>query len=111
MPASPDALVVNIGDLLARWTNDRWRSTLHRVVNPPAGVAGSNARRSSRRQSIAFFHNANFDCEVRCLPTCLAPGEAPRHPPVRAGEHLVAKFRSTDAPTATHTQAPAATPR
>lgn len=97
VPALPGAFVVNIGDLLARWTNDRWRSTLHRVVNPPVDTP-ADARRSTRRQSIAFFHNANFDCEVRCLPTCLAPGEAPRYPPVRAGAHLVAKFRSSDAP-------------
>ncbi len=33
--AQPGEVVINIGDLMARWTNDRWRSTLHRVVNPP----------------------------------------------------------------------------
>lgn len=82
------AFVVNIGDLMARWTNDRWRSTLHRVVNPVAGAASA-----ARRQSVPFFYNANWDAEVRCLPSCLAPGETPRHEPVLAGPHLMGKFR------------------
>ena len=79
------AFVVNLGDLMARWTSDRWRSTLHRVVNPP--TTGS----SNERFSIAFFHNANWDA----LITSLTDGEAPTYPPIRAGAHLMAKFRST----------------
>ena len=82
--------VVNLGDAMARWTNDRWRSTLHRVVNPP-----TNADGESRRQSIAFFHNANWDAEIECIASCLEPGEAPRYEPVRAGAHLMAKFQRT----------------
>ncbi len=85
-----DSLIINLGDAMARWTNDRWRSTLHRVVTPPAGVAAT-----SRRQSIAFFHNANWDAVIECIPSCLAVGESPRYPPVTAGEHLMSKFRST----------------
>ncbi len=84
------AFVVNVGDCLARWTNDRWRSTLHRVVNPPPDAQGS-----TRRQSIAFFHNANWDAEIACIPSCLAHGEAPRYKPVLAGRHLMSKFVST----------------
>jgi isopenicillin N synthase-like dioxygenase len=84
------AFVVNVGDCLARWTNDRWRSTLHRVVNPPPDAQGS-----TRRQSIAFFHNANWDAKVACIPSCLAPGETPRYEPVLAGRHLMSKFVST----------------
>jgi isopenicillin N synthase-like dioxygenase len=90
VPFHPDSFVVNIGDLLARWTNDQWRSTLHRVVNPPREPG-----RSNRRTSFPFFHNANWDARVECLPTCLRPGESPRHAPVLAGAHLMAKFRST----------------
>lgn len=82
------AYVVNVGDALARWTNDRWRSTLHRVVAPPA-TAGPGARRS-----IAFFHNPNWDAVIECLPGCAETG-APVHPPVAAGRHLMDKFRST----------------
>jgi isopenicillin N synthase-like dioxygenase len=75
-------LIVNLGDLMQRWTNDRWRSTMHRVV--PAG--------SGRRLSIPFFHNANWDARVECIVT---GGEEPRYPPTTAGHHLMEKFRST----------------
>lgn len=90
VPAVPGGFVINLGDLMARWTNDRWRSTLHRVVNPPPDAAGS-----TRRQSIAFFHQPNWDAEIACLPTCLGPGEVPKYEPVFSGPHLAAKFRST----------------
>ena len=90
VPLVPESLIINLGDAMARWTNDRWRSTLHRVVTPPAGVAAT-----SRRQSIAFFHNANWDAVIECIPTCLADGESPRYEPVTAGEHLMSKFRAT----------------
>lgn len=90
VPPVPDGFVVNLGDMMARWTNDRWVSTLHRAALPPA-----DAGRSARRQSIVFFHNVRWDAEVRCLPTCLAPGESPRYEPVLAGPHLLSKFAST----------------
>ena len=90
VPSVPGTFVVNIGDLMARWTNDRWVSTLHRVVNPPADASGS-----TRRQSIAFFHQPNWDAEIRCIPTCLAPGEKPKYAPVKSGEHLMEKFHRT----------------
>ncbi len=79
--------LINLGDLLAQWTNDRWRSTVHRVV-PPTGDG------PARRRSAAFFHDGNYDAWVSCLPTCVAEGEATRYPPVRAGEHLTAKLLS-----------------
>ncbi|MDP2293635.1 MAG: 2-oxoglutarate and iron-dependent oxygenase domain-containing protein [Actinomycetota bacterium] len=82
--AEPGSLVVNLGDAMARWTNDRWRSTMHRVLVP-----------RGRRQSIAFFHNANWDAVIECLPTCLEPGAAPKYGPIHAGPHLMQKFQST----------------
>jgi len=84
--AGPGELVVNLGDMMSRWTNDRWRSTLHRVVNPPLELAGS------RRQSIAFFQHPNYDVEIARLETCRGPGEAPKYPPVLAGEHVYDKM-------------------
>ena len=90
VPAVDGAYVVNVGDALERWTNDRWRSTVHRVV-VPAGAPG----RDCSRQSIAFFHNANWDAVIECLPGCAAPDEVPRYPPVAAGRYLMDKFRST----------------
>jgi isopenicillin N synthase-like dioxygenase len=85
---TPDAgsLLVNLGDLTAQWTNDRWRSTLHRVV--PLTAAGATAR----RRSIALFCDANYDARIACVPTCQSPEQPPRYPPVIAGEHLIAKI-------------------
>jgi len=84
------AYVVNVGDALERWTNDRWRSTLHRVAVPPRDAASG-----CERHSIAFFHNANWDAVIECLPGCVASGVDPRYPPVTAGRHLMDKFRRT----------------
>jgi isopenicillin N synthase-like dioxygenase len=84
---SPGALLVNLGDLTAEWTNDRWRSTLHRVL-PPARLTD----RVNRRRSVAFFHDGNHDALIECLPTCTGPDRPPRYAPVLAGEHLMAKL-------------------
>ena len=65
---------------------DRWVSTLHRVVNPPAAQAAR-----SRRQSLVFFHNPNPDAVIACFPTCTSHSQPPRYPPVLAGEYLVEK--------------------
>ena len=82
--ADAGSFVVNLGDAMARWTNDRWRSTMHRVQVP-----------DGRRQSIAFFHNANWDARIECLPTCLGLDQQPRYDPIEAGPHLMQKFQST----------------
>jgi isopenicillin N synthase-like dioxygenase len=90
VPIIEGTFVINIGDLMARWTNDAWVSTLHRVANPP-----DEARAESRRQSLVFFHNPNYDAPVACIPTCLAPGAAPKYPPTTSGEHLRRLFTAT----------------
>ena len=81
------AFLVNLGDLLAEWTNDRWRSTLHRVVPPPTGADGSALRRSA-----AFFLDGNHDALVDVLDTCIDAEHPARYPPVLAGDHLLAKL-------------------
>jgi isopenicillin N synthase-like dioxygenase len=83
---TPSTFVVNIGDLLMRWTNDRWLSNLHRVVNPPSGDGPPRPR-----LSIAFFNHPNYDALIECLPT---QGPA-RHPPVRSGEYRDLKYAKT----------------
>jgi isopenicillin N synthase-like dioxygenase len=88
VPPTPGAFVINIGDLMARWTNDRWVSTLHRVVIPEDGGA-------ERRQSLAFFHQPNWSAFIETLPVCLAPGESPKYAGVRSGPYLMSKFQST----------------
>jgi isopenicillin N synthase-like dioxygenase len=87
VPSVPDAFVVNIGDLLMHWTNDRFVSTLHRVVNPPRDRA-----LGSRRQSIAFFFQPNYDALIECLPTCCSPQNPPKYAPVTSGDHRLRKF-------------------
>ncbi|MGF7235589.1 MAG: isopenicillin N synthase family dioxygenase [Frankia sp.] len=90
VPIIPGCFIVNIGDLMARWTNDTWISTLHRVINPPAHLAAS-----SRRQSLIFFHNPNYDAVVDCIPSCLEAGAEPKYEPTTSGRHLREQFTKT----------------
>jgi isopenicillin N synthase-like dioxygenase len=87
--SEPDEFIVNIGDMMQRWTNDRWKSNLHRVVNPAAGQ-----RKGSRRMSIGYFLHPNYDTEIACLPTCTDPDQPPRHVPVRAGDMMRQKLEA-----------------
>ncbi|MFC1411265.1 isopenicillin N synthase family dioxygenase [Streptacidiphilus sp. N1-12] len=87
VPAVDGSFVVNIGDLMAIWTNDRWVSTVHRVVNPP------REQSSRERFSVPFFHQPNYSALIECIPTCAGPGNPPRHPAVRSGEYIMGKFR------------------
>ena len=80
VPAVAGSFVVNLGDLMAAWTNDRWVSTLHRVV-VPEGVEGD-------RISVAFFHQPAYDTLIECIPTCTSPGDPPRYEPVTSGEWI-----------------------
>ena len=83
----PGSFIVNVGDLLAEWSNDRWRSTMHRVVPPPASAAGP-----VRRRSVAWFQQPNWDAVIECLPSCADDANPPRYAPVTSGEHLMAKL-------------------
>ncbi len=85
----PGCFVVNIGDLMAQWTNDRWVSTMHRVANPPREAA------HRERLSLIFFHQPNADALVECLPSCQGPDNPPRYMPVTSGEHLLMKKSKT----------------
>jgi isopenicillin N synthase-like dioxygenase len=84
-PPVPGTYVVNIGDLIARWTNRRYHSTLHRVLN-------SSGR---ERYSVPFFLSGAPDYVIECLPGCLSPGEAPVFPPVTVEQHVAECFRRT----------------
>lgn len=88
-PLVRDGFIVNIGDMLARWTNDRWVSTLHRVISP-----AQSASSTARRQSMAFFHNTSFDADIRCLDTCCDTSRPAKYAPVQAGQYLAARFNS-----------------
>jgi isopenicillin N synthase-like dioxygenase len=86
----PGTYVVNIGDVMQIWTNDRWVSTLHRVVNPPAELAAS-----ARRHSVPFFHQPNYDALIETLPSCHGPGNPARYQPFTYGEHWMRKWMAT----------------
>jgi isopenicillin N synthase-like dioxygenase len=81
-PPIPGTWVVNVGDMLARWTNGRWQSTPHRVKN----LSGRD------RYSCPFFYDMDMDSMVACLPTCTDVDNPPRHPPVRYGDYLMERL-------------------
>lgn len=84
VPHVPGSFVVNIGDLMAQWSNDLYVSTSHRVANPPGGTG-------RRRLSVAFFHQPNYDALIECLPNCSDASNLPRHAAVTSGEHRLLK--------------------
>lgn len=86
-PVIPDSFVINVGDLLARWTNNRWRSTLHRVSNPSRDLTGS-----TKRLSMVAFTGPNEDWEVSCLPTCKSDENPAQFEPVKCGEYIMSKI-------------------
>ncbi|MCR5977835.1 isopenicillin N synthase family oxygenase [Gordonia jinghuaiqii] len=88
VPDIPGSYVVNIGDLMARWTNDRWVSTQHRVANPPVLHLGN------RRLSIPFFHQPNVDAVIEAVPTTVGP-EGPKYPPITSGDNYLEKTRKS----------------
>jgi isopenicillin N synthase-like dioxygenase len=87
-PAVEDGFIVNIGDLLMRWTNDCFRSTLHRVANPRDGGG-------ARRLSIAYFVAPAYDSTIECLPTCRTLDGPPKYPPVTVAAYRNARFAAT----------------
>lgn len=88
VPLMPDAFVVNLGDLMARWTNDRWVSTLHRVVIPEGEAAAAD------RVSIPFFFQPAFGAVITTIPTTITEDAPLRYEPVVAGEWITAKSMS-----------------
>jgi isopenicillin N synthase-like dioxygenase len=87
VPLIEGGFIINIGDLLMRWTNDKWVSTVHRVINPPEEV-----RRAADRMSIAFFFVPDHDVEVRCFESCTDKGNPSRYAPITAGAHWRGKI-------------------
>lgn len=85
-------IVVNAGDLLARWSNDVLRSTVHRVVAPAGTKAGTTEGVTPLRRSIAFFCNPNFDTVISCLPNC---GEEAKYAPVTTREYIHGRLAAT----------------
>jgi isopenicillin N synthase-like dioxygenase len=78
VPYVPGSFAVNSGDMMARWTNGRFKSTPHRAV-PPLG---------RHRYAIPFFLGPHLDTVIACLPTCQSPDTAPKFPPITYGDYL-----------------------
>lgn len=81
IPAS-DAIVVNVGDMLQRLTNDRLRSTTHRVVNPP------KEKWHTHRFSIPFFLHPRTDMPLNVLDVCINENHPKKYSDITAGEYL-----------------------
>jgi isopenicillin N synthase-like dioxygenase len=79
-PPIPGAFVVNGGQLLQRWTNGRFLATPHRAVNRSGG----------ERYALAFFCDANIDCEIAPVPTCTGTANPPRYEPTNYTDYMIA---------------------
>jgi isopenicillin N synthase-like dioxygenase len=77
-PALEGHILVNNSDMFRRWTNDRFRSAPHRVINSSG----------KERYSIPFFFGVRNDVKLECLPTCMGPGNPSKYPPLSYGEYF-----------------------
>ena len=91
IPLVSDAFVINLGDLMASWTNDHWKSTYHRVLAPEGN--------SGDRLSIVFFHQPSYDTLIECIPTCTSPTDPPHYAPITSGEWILSMLEKTTSDT------------
>ncbi len=88
----PYSIIVNVGDMLMRWSNDRLKATLHQVITPSRFGPEDEI---PERYSIAFFCNANKDALIECLETCKNESNPAKYPPVNANAYLTQRLAST----------------
>ena len=84
-PPIKDAFVVNVGDLMARWTNDYFASTMHRAINTSG----------RQRYSIPFFYGTNSEATIEVLPSCQGPDWPPRYEPIKSSDYIRSRFDDT----------------
>ncbi|OTB13882.1 hypothetical protein K445DRAFT_63899 [Daldinia sp. EC12] len=85
VPYVEDAYIVNIGDMMERWTNGRYMSTMHRVITPAS---------NNDRYSVVLFNEGVLDQVIECIPTCIEPGEVPLYQPITAEAHLRKRYET-----------------
>lgn len=83
---SSDAVVINTGDLMERWTNGKFRSTPHRVRQ----IQGN-----PERFSIALFVDPDSDASIEVLNSCVAEGESPQYPVITAGKYITGRIEAS----------------
>lgn len=86
--SAKDSLVVNVGDMLERYTNGKLKSTIHRVVNPPKEKLGTS------RYSIPFFMHANPTMPLNCLKECISEETPKKYEDITAEEFLMERLRA-----------------
>ncbi|KAL1305747.1 hypothetical protein AAFC00_007328 [Neodothiora populina] len=86
-PASvvPGGFVINVADFLMRWTNDAYKSTVHRVVN----------RTTAERYSVPLFFSVNYETQVETLPSCISEDNPAKYTPIKAGEYVLDRLHAT----------------
>jgi isopenicillin N synthase-like dioxygenase len=88
-------VIVNAGDLLARWSNDTIRSTIHRVVEPPLKDGDKEAEEYPARYSVAYFCNPDFDKDIQALPNTYSREEEKKYETINSGQYLVQRLQAT----------------
>ncbi|KAH3662178.1 hypothetical protein OGAPHI_005426 [Ogataea philodendri] len=91
-PCIPGSLVINTGDFLMRWSNDKLKSTLHRVTAPPID---SQTGMSKVRYSIPYFVAADRDELVDALPGTFTEENPKKYPPITSGDYLAMRLNAT----------------
>ncbi len=92
-PYVENSFVINIGDLMAEWTNDRWVSTIHRVGNPERLEDAM-----SDRLSLIFFHQPNYDAVIDVIESCCGPDNPPKYETTTSGAHITRKIAAMRSP-------------
>ncbi|WP_111307330.1 isopenicillin N synthase family dioxygenase [Confluentibacter sediminis] len=84
--AEPDELMINVGDMLSRHTNNKLKSTIHRVINPPKELWGTS------RYSIPFFMHPISDMKLDVLDNCIDDSNPKQYDDITAGEFLTERL-------------------
>lgn len=81
-PSIPGAFIINIGEIMERWTNGLYKATEHRVLD----------NGGKDRYSIPFFFDPNHDAIIECIPTCMSADHPPKYAPIKAADYLNTRF-------------------